>query len=279
MLWWSGKWFCQSLGVASSTLSKIFNCSSARCWSSDSYNPVPGVMEGVPSSRDYNGGFASKLMVNSTNWSRILGLGDWSSWKWQSIGKLDLYIAAAGINPKGLQKFRLEWLSLFDTVFSSKKKVLMKATLRQLECSKESPNDEDRIQQAFYKEAECTFTTVYHRRPMPFGAIFRCYPGMWKVFSDDKARPDRYLLAKEFINRPYYADLECIDSHSREDDHKIDLSDQSKDFVFSKSTHLYTCATCEKSIPQEELCINCGEYWQRSRDPDGRRSCASSIHR
>ncbi|XP_072078565.1 uncharacterized protein [Arachis hypogaea] len=28
----------------------------------DSYNPVPGVMEGVPSSRDYNGGFASKLM-------------------------------------------------------------------------------------------------------------------------------------------------------------------------------------------------------------------------
>ncbi|XLR30228.1 hypothetical protein S83_058128, partial [Arachis hypogaea] len=52
-----------SLGVASSTLSKIFNCSSARCWSSDSYNPVPGVMEGVPSSRDYNGGFASKLMI------------------------------------------------------------------------------------------------------------------------------------------------------------------------------------------------------------------------
>lgn len=33
---------------------------------SDTYNPVPGLMEGVPSSRDYNGGFASKLMVN--NW-------------------------------------------------------------------------------------------------------------------------------------------------------------------------------------------------------------------
>ncbi|XLT27552.1 hypothetical protein HN873_058844 [Arachis hypogaea] len=48
----------------------------------------------------------------------ILGLEDWSSWKWQSIGKLDLYIAAAGINSKGLQKFRLERLSLFDTVFS-----------------------------------------------------------------------------------------------------------------------------------------------------------------
>ncbi|XP_072085382.1 uncharacterized protein [Arachis hypogaea] len=36
-----------------------------------------------------------------TDGSRILGLGDWSSWKWQSIGKLDLYVAAAGINPKG----------------------------------------------------------------------------------------------------------------------------------------------------------------------------------
>jgi len=30
---------------------------------SDSYNPVPGVMEGVPASRNYAGGFASKLMV------------------------------------------------------------------------------------------------------------------------------------------------------------------------------------------------------------------------
>lgn len=53
----------QSLGIASSTLSSVLNCSSARCWSSDSYNPVPGVMDGVPSSRDYEGGFASKLMA------------------------------------------------------------------------------------------------------------------------------------------------------------------------------------------------------------------------
>ncbi|XP_048490583.1 probable 3-hydroxyisobutyrate dehydrogenase, mitochondrial isoform X2 [Beta vulgaris subsp. vulgaris] len=53
----------QSLGVTASTLSRIFNCSTARCWSSDTYNPVPGVMDGVPSSRDYQGGFASKLMA------------------------------------------------------------------------------------------------------------------------------------------------------------------------------------------------------------------------
>ncbi|XP_057971912.1 probable 3-hydroxyisobutyrate dehydrogenase, mitochondrial isoform X2 [Malania oleifera] len=85
LLWWNWKWFSkicnnlamaismlgvsealalgQSLGIASGTLTKIFNSSSARCWSSDTYNPVPGVMEGVPSSRDYDGGFASKLMA------------------------------------------------------------------------------------------------------------------------------------------------------------------------------------------------------------------------
>ncbi|KAM5587453.1 hypothetical protein ABKV19_006080 [Rosa sericea] len=57
----------QSLGISASTLTKVFNSSSARCWSSDSYNPVPGVMEGVPSSRNYDGGFASKLMAKDVN--------------------------------------------------------------------------------------------------------------------------------------------------------------------------------------------------------------------
>ncbi|CAI9773305.1 unnamed protein product [Fraxinus pennsylvanica] len=57
----------QSLGIAASTLTKIFNSSSARCWSSDSYNPVPGVMDGVPASRNYDGGFASKLMAKDLN--------------------------------------------------------------------------------------------------------------------------------------------------------------------------------------------------------------------
>uniref|UniRef100_A0A0R0ERE8 DUF1995 domain-containing protein n=1 Tax=Glycine max TaxID=3847 RepID=A0A0R0ERE8_SOYBN len=55
-----------------------------------------------------------------------------------------------------------------------------------------------------------TFTTVYFMRPMPFGAIFRCYPGLWKVFSDDKERPDRYLLAKEFEIRPDAEDIELL---------------------------------------------------------------------
>ncbi|KAF9609227.1 hypothetical protein IFM89_014421 [Coptis chinensis] len=53
-----------------------------------------------------------------------------------------------------------------------------------------------------------TFTTVYSMRPFPAGAVFRCYPGLWKVFYDDKERPNRYLLAKEQISRPDAEDLE-----------------------------------------------------------------------
>ncbi|KAL8512627.1 hypothetical protein ACS0TY_018932 [Phlomoides rotata] len=57
----------QSLGIAATTLTRIFNSSSARCWSSDTYNPVPGVMDGVPASRNYDGGFATKLMAKDLN--------------------------------------------------------------------------------------------------------------------------------------------------------------------------------------------------------------------
>ncbi|KAL8113315.1 hypothetical protein AgCh_020576 [Apium graveolens] len=57
----------QSLGIPADTLTKIINSSSARCWSSDTYNPVPGVMDGVPASRNYDGGFSSKLMAKDLN--------------------------------------------------------------------------------------------------------------------------------------------------------------------------------------------------------------------
>ncbi|XP_077253145.1 DUF1995 domain protein, putative (DUF1995) isoform X2 [Tasmannia lanceolata] len=55
-----------------------------------------------------------------------------------------------------------------------------------------------------------TFTTVYSMRPLPSGAVFRCYPGLWKVFYDDKDRPNRYLLAKEQPSRPDAEDIEII---------------------------------------------------------------------
>lgn len=50
------------LGMDAAKLSAVMNASTARCWSSESYNPVPGVMEGVPASRNYAGGFGAALM-------------------------------------------------------------------------------------------------------------------------------------------------------------------------------------------------------------------------
>lgn len=44
-------------------LAKILNMSSGRCWSSDTYNPCPGVFENVPSSNNYDGGFGTALMT------------------------------------------------------------------------------------------------------------------------------------------------------------------------------------------------------------------------
>ena len=37
------------LGIDDKVLSNIMGVSSSRCWSIDTYNPVPGVMENVPS--------------------------------------------------------------------------------------------------------------------------------------------------------------------------------------------------------------------------------------
>jgi 3-hydroxyisobutyrate dehydrogenase len=50
------------LGIDPKVLAGVINTSTGRCWSSDSYNPCPGVMEGVPASRDFEGGFATALM-------------------------------------------------------------------------------------------------------------------------------------------------------------------------------------------------------------------------
>lgn len=44
-------------------LAGILNTSSGRCWSSDTYNPVPGVIEGIPPSNNYQGGFQAGLIT------------------------------------------------------------------------------------------------------------------------------------------------------------------------------------------------------------------------
>ncbi|ACO77301.1 3-hydroxyisobutyrate dehydrogenase [Azotobacter vinelandii CA] len=52
-----------ALGMEPKVLAGVINSSSGRCWSSDSYNPFPGVMDNVPAAHGYSGGFGTDLML------------------------------------------------------------------------------------------------------------------------------------------------------------------------------------------------------------------------
>lgn len=58
-----GMTLAAKLGMDPKVFAAIVNTSSGRCWSSDTYNPYPGVLENAPASRDYSGGFAADLML------------------------------------------------------------------------------------------------------------------------------------------------------------------------------------------------------------------------
>jgi 3-hydroxyisobutyrate dehydrogenase len=53
----------EALGIDPKVLCDIINTSTGRCWSSDTYNPFPGVIDTAPSSRGYTGGFGTDLML------------------------------------------------------------------------------------------------------------------------------------------------------------------------------------------------------------------------
>jgi 3-hydroxyisobutyrate dehydrogenase len=53
----------EALGIDVKVLAGIINTSTGRCWSSDTYNPMPGVIDSAPSSREYSGGFGTDLML------------------------------------------------------------------------------------------------------------------------------------------------------------------------------------------------------------------------
>jgi 3-hydroxyisobutyrate dehydrogenase len=52
-----------SLGIDTDVLAGVINSSTGRCWSSEIYNPWPGVVETAPASRGYTGGFGADLML------------------------------------------------------------------------------------------------------------------------------------------------------------------------------------------------------------------------
>ena len=58
-----GMTLAAKLGMDPRVFASIVNTSSGRCWSSDTYNPYPGVLDNVPASRGYSGGFGADLML------------------------------------------------------------------------------------------------------------------------------------------------------------------------------------------------------------------------
>ena len=48
-------------GLDAKALANMINISTGRCWPSEVNNPVPGVIEGAPASRGYEGGFGVAL--------------------------------------------------------------------------------------------------------------------------------------------------------------------------------------------------------------------------
>ncbi|XP_075254549.1 3-hydroxyisobutyrate dehydrogenase, mitochondrial-like [Convolutriloba macropyga] len=51
------------MGLDPKLLTDILCVSSGRCWSVDTYNPVPGIKESVPASNDYKDGFGTALIT------------------------------------------------------------------------------------------------------------------------------------------------------------------------------------------------------------------------
>lgn len=52
----------KNFGLDPKLVSAIINKGSGRCWSSEIYNPAPGILPTAPSSNDYNGGFKAALL-------------------------------------------------------------------------------------------------------------------------------------------------------------------------------------------------------------------------
>ncbi|MBF7144490.1 MULTISPECIES: 3-hydroxyisobutyrate dehydrogenase [Pseudomonas] len=52
-----------ALGIDTQVLAGVINSSTGRCWSSETYNPWPGIVATAPASRGYTGGFGAQLML------------------------------------------------------------------------------------------------------------------------------------------------------------------------------------------------------------------------
>lgn len=78
-------------GLDPKVLSDIMKVSSGGNWTLEKYNPCPGVMENVPSSKGYQGGFMVDLMVKDLGLSQEAALLSNSSTPMGSLAR-SLYV-------------------------------------------------------------------------------------------------------------------------------------------------------------------------------------------
>ncbi len=78
-------------GLDPSVLSEIMQKSSGGNWALEVYNPYPGVMDGVPASNNYEGGFLVDLMIKDLGLAMEAGLDKGASTPLGSLAR-NLYI-------------------------------------------------------------------------------------------------------------------------------------------------------------------------------------------
>ncbi|WP_137226620.1 3-hydroxyisobutyrate dehydrogenase [Shewanella sp. MEBiC00475] len=101
-------------GLDPKVLSDIMKVSSGGNWTLEKYNPCPGVMENVPSSKDYQGGFMVDLMVKDLGLSQEAAVASNSSTPMGSLAR-SLYV-----NHARQGHGRRDFSSIFEQ-FSKKK--------------------------------------------------------------------------------------------------------------------------------------------------------------
>jgi len=65
----------EKLGLDPQIMASIMVNATSRCWSIDTYSPLPGFLpKTVPADNDYKGGFSNELLVSNTTYNKVKDL-------------------------------------------------------------------------------------------------------------------------------------------------------------------------------------------------------------
>jgi 3-hydroxyisobutyrate dehydrogenase len=105
----------RKLGVEPAKLHAIINASSGRCWASEVYSPVPGLVPAAPAGRDYEGGFALALMIKDLHLALDAARGADSALPATAAAATAYALAAAALGEKK------DFSAVFQLLNASKK--------------------------------------------------------------------------------------------------------------------------------------------------------------